>query len=219
VDVESLYNRYSFGVVDPQAIRSFCCDGYTNWPDRPLRYVLLAGAGAMDYKHAVCRSRITPPACPHRGGWPALRRQVRVHPRGTGRALGDVTGDPAPEVAIGRLPTTSTQDLAVVVQKTIAYEGALPWKQQASLAADWDNTDDLFRLLSLQRRDRPVDRAAAGRRPHGGQALPLCARSTGPRHGCASTACCRPCRRGRDCFTISATRTSNRWAEAVPRGF
>ena len=28
----------------------------------------------------------------------------------------------------------------MVVQKTIAYEGGLLWKQQASVAADWDNT-------------------------------------------------------------------------------
>jgi hypothetical protein len=54
-------------------------------------------------------------------------------------ALGDVDGDGVPDVAIGRLPTTKTQEVAVVVQKTIAFEGAQRWKQQALVCADWNN--------------------------------------------------------------------------------
>jgi len=140
VDVESLYNQFSFGLVDPQAIHAFCCAGYTNWPGHPLRYVLLAGAGCLDFKHeALSVNDYT--ACLI----PTLIAGQQFPSEGYGmtvaldQALGDVTGDAAPEVAIGRLPTTSTQDMAVVVQKTIAYEGALLWKQQASVAADWDN--------------------------------------------------------------------------------
>ena len=140
VDVESLYNQFSYGLVDPQAIHAFCCAGYTNWPGHPLRYVLLAGAGSLDFKHdALSVNDYT--ACLI----PTLIAGQRIPDISFGmtlaldQALGDVTGDAAPEVVVGRLPTTSTQDMAVVVQKTIAYEGALPWKQQAVVAADWDN--------------------------------------------------------------------------------
>jgi hypothetical protein len=55
--------------------------------------------------------------------------------------LGDVNGDGVPELAIGRLPTTSTQAVAVAVQKTLAYESALRWKAPAAVTADWDCTD------------------------------------------------------------------------------
>jgi hypothetical protein len=58
--------------------------------------------------------------------------------------FGDVNHDDVPEVAIGRMPTTKTQDLSVIVQKTIAYEGGRYWKQPISLAADWDNVVPLY---------------------------------------------------------------------------
>jgi hypothetical protein len=140
VDVEALYDHYSFGLVDPLAIRAFCGSGVTNWAERPLRYVLLAGAGALDFKHQRL-SVNSYTACLI----PTLIAGQRFS-TGEGMtvtldaALGDGNGDGVPEVAIGRLPTTKTQDLAVVVRKTIAYEGGLLWKQQASIAADWDNT-------------------------------------------------------------------------------
>ncbi len=144
VDVESIYNRYSYGLVDPLAIRAFCGDGSTRWSTHPLRYVLLAGAGALDFKHqrlsvndyTAC---LIPPLIAGQGFLTGEGMTVAID-----AALGDADGDGVPEVAVGRLPTTKTQDLAVVVQKTIAYEGALLWKQQASVAADWDNTGNKY---------------------------------------------------------------------------
>ncbi len=147
VDVESIYNRYSYGLVDPLAIRSFCGDGFTHWTTHPLRYVLLAGAGALDFKHQ--RLSVTdytacliPPLIAGQKFSSGEGMTVAID-----AALGDVNNDGVPEIAIGRLPTTKTQDLAVVVQKTIAYEGAQPWKQQASVSADWTNTGIKFYLF------------------------------------------------------------------------
>ncbi|MFO7535678.1 MAG: C25 family cysteine peptidase [Kiritimatiellia bacterium] len=149
VDVEALYDHYSFGLVDPLAIRAFCGSGSTNWAERPLRYVLLAGAGALDFKHQrLSVNDYT--ACLI----PTLIAGQRFS-TGEGMtvaldaALGDGNGDGVPEVAIGRLPTTKTQDVALVVRKTIAYEGALLWKQQASIAADWDNTGIMYYPFSV----------------------------------------------------------------------
>ena len=144
VDVESIYNQFSFGLADPQAIHAFCCAGYTNWSGHPLQYVLLAGAGCLDFQHAALTVGDYT-ACLI----PTLIAGQQLAGGGsygmtlaTDQALGDVvTNDAAPEVVIGRLPTTSTQDMAVVVQKTIAYEGAQSWKQQAVVVADWDNID------------------------------------------------------------------------------
>ncbi len=140
VDVEDLYNAFSHGVVDPLAIRAFCAAAYPHG----LKYLMLAGAGALDFKHErLSVNDYT--ACLI----PTLIAGQRFS-NGDGMtvaldaALGDVNGDGVPEVAVGRLPTTKTQDLAVAVQKTLAYEGALPWKRQASVAADWDNTGDMY---------------------------------------------------------------------------
>ena len=144
MDVESLYNRYSYGVVDPLAIRAFCSEGYTNGVSHPLRYLLLAGSGALDFKHqrlsvndySAC---LIPPMIAGQRFLSGEGMTVALD-----GAFGDVNGDGVPEIAIGRLPTTKTQELGVVVQKTIAYEGALIWRQQASVCADWDNTGDMY---------------------------------------------------------------------------
>jgi hypothetical protein len=139
-DVETVYNQFSHGLVDPQAIRAFCGAGYTNWPGHPLRYVLLAGAGSLDFKHDW-QSVNSYTACliPTIIGGQQFSQSNEGMIVALDQAFGDVTGDAAPEVILGRLPTTRTQDMAVAVQKTIAYEGALLWKQQVAVAADWDN--------------------------------------------------------------------------------
>jgi hypothetical protein len=163
VDVESLYNRYSHGLADPQAIRAFATEGRANWGGRPLRYLLLAGAGALDYRHdRLSVNDYT--ACLI----PTLAAGQRFS-NGDGMtaavdsALGDTAGDAAPEVAVGRFPTVLTQELAVAVQKTIAYEGAMAWKRQASICADWNNTGAKYYAFDAgtDRLVTPLD--AAGR--------------------------------------------------------
>ncbi|MEI6516088.1 MAG: C25 family cysteine peptidase, partial [bacterium] len=149
VDVESLYNRYSHGLADPLAIKAFCGDGYTNGAAHPLRYLLLAGAGALDFKqqrlsvndYTAC---LIPPLISGQRFLTGEGMTVSID-----AAFGDVNNDGIPEMAVGRLPTSKTQDLAVVVQKTIAYEGALAWKQQASVGADWDNVDVKYYPFSV----------------------------------------------------------------------
>ena len=164
VDVESLYNQFSHGLVDPQAIKDFCCTGRTNWPEHPLQYVLLAGAGCLDFQH-VRFSVNDNTAClipTFIGGqqFPEISYGTTV---GLDLALGDVSGDAAPEVMVGRLPTTSTQAMDVVVQKTIAYEGAQLWKQQAVVAADWDNTGVQYYPFSASTDQLVPSLLAAGR--------------------------------------------------------
>lgn len=147
IDVESIYNRFSHGLVSPQAIKDFVGAGYTNWTDRTLRYVLLAGMGNVDFKQEVNTvSVLQHTACLI----PFFIGGQRFEPSHEGmivvrdHAFGDFFGGPAPEVAIGRIPTVKTQELARVVAKTIAYEGAQTWKQQASVCADWNNTGDKY---------------------------------------------------------------------------
>jgi hypothetical protein len=59
------------------------------------------------------------------------------------QAFGDVTGNSAPEIAVGRFPTVWTQELAVAVSKILAYEEALPWKATAAVSAGFNFTDDM----------------------------------------------------------------------------
>jgi len=148
VDVESLYNCFSYGLVDPQAIQAFCGSGYSNWSVR-LRYVLLAGAGAMDYTHArFSVNDYTACLIPTVLAGQAFPDTGDVMIAALDSSFGTVTGGEAPRIAIGRIPTTATQDLATVVQKTIAYEGSLSWKQQVAVAADGNNEGTQYYLFS-----------------------------------------------------------------------
>ncbi|MEI7902416.1 MAG: C25 family cysteine peptidase [bacterium] len=146
VDVEALYNRFSEGLADPQAIHDFCVAGQVG-PDVRLRYLLLAGSGSLDFKQE--RASVTDyNACLI----PTLIAGQRIVATNTynvvvtneamivavDQAFGDVAGDAAPEVAVGRLPTARTQELAVAVSKTLAYEAVAAWKQKAAVAANWN---------------------------------------------------------------------------------
>jgi hypothetical protein len=136
VDVEAIYNAFSDGLVDPHAIQTFCSTLYP----LGLKYLLLAGAGSIDYKHQAL-SVTSYTACLI----PTLIASQTFPASGEGMtaaldgALGDINHDNLPEVAVGRLPTTQTNEVAIVVQKTIAYESDRRWKEQASIVADWSN--------------------------------------------------------------------------------
>jgi hypothetical protein len=145
VDVESLYNSFSHGLVDPEAMRDFCAAQYPHG----LSYLLLAGAGAIDLKHQrLSVNDYTACLIPSPLGGQRFANGTAIIAALDG-SLGDVDGDGRQEVAIGRLPTTSTQALAVAVSKTLAYEGYAAWKTQASLIADWANDSDKYYRFDL----------------------------------------------------------------------
>lgn len=136
VNVEALYDAFSHGLVDPLAIRTFCATVHSNG----LKYLLLAGAGAVDFKHLrLSVNDYTACLIPSliAGQRFASGEDMTVAIDG---ALGDVDGDGVPDVAVGRMPTTRTQEVAVAVQKTITYENGLRWRRQALVTADWDCT-------------------------------------------------------------------------------
>jgi hypothetical protein len=146
IDVESLYNQYSQGLVDPDAIEAFCRAGVSNWTVRPLQYLLLGADGSLDFKHDLFSAGDDQ-------GWfipTVIASQSFSGGEGTVVALdaafGDVDGDGIPDVAVGRLPTGLTQEVAVVVQKTIEYEAIrlrtnnTLAKAYAAVVPDWNTT-------------------------------------------------------------------------------
>lgn len=140
IDVESLYNAFSDGLVDPFAIQQFCAAAHSHG----LAYLLLVGSGSLDYKH-LSLSVNDFPAC-------LIPTLIAGQSFTTGEGvtvaldamLGDVDGDYLPDVAVGRLPTSRTNELARAVAKTITYEGALTWKRQVSVAAQLDSKDNFI---------------------------------------------------------------------------
>ncbi|GMQ76774.1 MAG: hypothetical protein BMS9Abin01_2069 [Gammaproteobacteria bacterium] len=128
VDIEDVYDEFSYGITDADAIWTFLRYAYTKWRVAP-RYVLLAGEGSIDYKNylgfgdSVVPSLLSPTP---QGLFPSDNLYADV-----------VGNDWIPEMAIGRLPVIDADELLAVIAKLKAYEAASgPWEKQAMVAAD-----------------------------------------------------------------------------------
>ena len=128
IDVEDIFDEFSFGSRDPAAIQAFLAFAARRWVTPP-RYVVLAGRGHYDYKDYLgFGGNLLPPllAATARGLVPSDNK------------IADVNGDGYPELAIGRLPVLTPEGLAAVIDKIVAYENAEPgsWSQRVVLLAD-----------------------------------------------------------------------------------
>ncbi|VAX07157.1 hypothetical protein MNBD_GAMMA26-1433 [hydrothermal vent metagenome] len=129
VDIEDIYDEFSFGLKNPVAIEAFLRYAYARYRPGP-RYVVLAGEGSYDYKDHMGFGD---------GIIPAL---LTATPDGlfpSDNLYADVVGDDSvPEIAIGRLPVINAEELTAYLVKLQAYEAASGglWESQAILAAD-----------------------------------------------------------------------------------
>jgi hypothetical protein len=114
VGLDAVYARYSAGQTDPEAIRALLRDAY------PIgtRYALLVGGDTYDYHNYSGAGAVS--------FVPTLYAQtdeiVRFAPADA--LFGDIDGDQAPEVAVGRWPVRNASELATAIAKTLAYDSA-----------------------------------------------------------------------------------------------
>ena len=148
-DIQEVYDNYSYGLLDPTAIRSFLQDAAARWAKAP-RYVLLLGDATYDYKNYLS----TP-------GFQNLVPTMMVEDtsdyvymgfNATDSWYADVNGDGFPDMAVGRIPAASYADLAGVLQKLAVYDGqdsTADWAKSAFYVADtyrqpWEQEFELF---------------------------------------------------------------------------
>jgi hypothetical protein len=113
VDIEDVYWEFSNGIPDPIAIRDFLSFASRNWETAP-RFATLVGKGSLDYRDLLGLG----------GNWvpPALAvTEGGLFPSDS--LLGDVAGDDGvPDIAIGRLPISSGEELARILGAIQAFE-------------------------------------------------------------------------------------------------
>ncbi len=146
VDVQDIYDEWSYGRRDPEAIRSFLAYAYRCWngascapypavPPYPPQYVVLVGDGHYDFTGAsgTTMPNLIPPYLiridPWIGETASDNRFVSV----------DGPGDFLPEMAIGRIPARNATEVANVVNKIIAYETTAldgDWQKRVVYVAD-----------------------------------------------------------------------------------
>jgi hypothetical protein len=128
VTLEDIYESFSHGMPDPQAIRDYLTYVYTKDGGK-LKYAVLAGKGTYDYNDWL--------------GYgdnlvPVLLGRTPEGLCAADKGYGDVSGDDGlPEIAIGRLPAVTNAELRTLIEKTKAYEsGEGAWTGKAMFIAD-----------------------------------------------------------------------------------
>ena len=116
VELQDIYDEFAFGTPDPNAIRDFLGYANSHWATAP-EFVVLVGKGSFDYRDVYgLGGNLLPPimALTHAG---ILSSDTKY---------ADFIGDDGlPDVSIGRLPVTSTQELDAIIQQIIEYEASI----------------------------------------------------------------------------------------------
>jgi hypothetical protein len=117
VDIEDIYDEFSYGIKSPQALKDFLSYAYNNWRAPAPQYVLLVGDSTYDPKDHWLEGDTT-----------AYLPAYLIFVNYKGETVTDewfvtISGDDAvPDMYIGRLPAADGTDAATMVTKIIAYE-------------------------------------------------------------------------------------------------
>jgi len=137
IDVQAIYDAWSFGQIAPTAIRNFLRYAAANWSTPPTA-VTLVGDGTSDPLNYTKHDNITfiPPYLAMVDPWLGETACEPCYARLDGD---DPTLDSLPDLMLGRLPARSTTELAALVAKLIAYETSpldLSWRSRSLYVAD-----------------------------------------------------------------------------------
>ncbi|MGA1794649.1 MAG: DUF2341 domain-containing protein [bacterium] len=137
VDVQDIYDEFGYGIPGPQAVRDFLKYAYTEWTAPAPTYVLLVGDSTYDPKTNWdwWSGADSTPYLPV-----YLTHTDHMGEAGTDEWFARVSGDDAvPDLYIGRLPATTADQAAIMVDKIVAYEttaNTKTWEKNALLVAD-----------------------------------------------------------------------------------
>ncbi len=114
VDIEDLFDEFSFGHKNPQAVKSFFAYAQSNWQKVP-RYVVMLGDASIDPKNYLGR-----------GDYDFV--PTRILDTATMETVSDewftesTALSPAAGLAIGRLPARGADEASRLVARIVAYE-------------------------------------------------------------------------------------------------
>ncbi|MGB8329527.1 MAG: C25 family cysteine peptidase [Polyangiales bacterium] len=139
VDVEDVYWEFADGEPDPLSIRDFLRFARQRWKTAP-RFAALIGKGSLDYRdlRGLGGNWLPSPLAPTDGG---------LFPSDS--MLGDVEGDDGvPEIAIGRLPVTTGEELDLIIAAIESFE-ASQRSADALFAADDSEREEFISAARL----------------------------------------------------------------------
>lgn len=128
VKQEDIMDEFNYGIYSPESIKKFLSYAYYNWRSAP-KFIVLAGGGNYDYRNSLGHGgNLIPPLM--------VGTPEGLFP--SDNQFADVNGDHIPDMAIGRLPAATANELDGMISKIIAYEGAGggTWQNRILMLAD-----------------------------------------------------------------------------------
>ena len=113
VDVEDVYDEFSFGEKTPYAIRDFLSFARTNWK-KPPRYSLLVGDATYDPKNYLGAGDFD--------FVPTRLLDTTLMEAASDEWLGDFDQDGIAEIAIGRLPVRTADEADRMIARIVRYD-------------------------------------------------------------------------------------------------
>ena len=114
VDVDDIYDEFSYGFFNPEAIKDFLKATHTYWQEPKLKYVALIGQATYDYHANKTRFQ---GVLPKPNFVPSFGASVSDN----WFVTWDTTGAYIPQMNIGRIPVKSEQELNYYMNKHINY--------------------------------------------------------------------------------------------------
>lgn len=144
VPLERIYEEFAADGVGPAAITAFLRHAYNNWMTPRPAYLLLVGDATIDYRDYLdqdLQMLLPSPVVPVNFSGETV----------SDARLTDIDGDRRPDMAVGRWPVSTVDDVEAVVKRTIDNERAEPMPS-AIFAADGSELRfaDLNRAISQQ---------------------------------------------------------------------
>jgi Peptidase family C25 len=136
VSLDQVFDEFGAGVPNPHVLQAFLAYAWKHW-SLPPRYVVLAGAGTLDYRNLMGYGDcLVPPLLVQSTGG--------LFPSDNG--LADVDGDGVPEMAVGRIPVLDAAGLDAYTAKVAAAEagGTPEWARNAIFLSDNDDGNTNF---------------------------------------------------------------------------
>lgn len=138
VDVNQVYDEFSYGLLDPYALQNFVKYAFEQWQAPAPFYIVLMGDMSYDYREILPDSR--------KNFIPSIPFFASIY----GQAASDnlivtVAGnDLKPDLSIGRLSMESVVEGNILINKLLNYpdDDSKPWKQNVLVVASGLDLDD-----------------------------------------------------------------------------
>jgi hypothetical protein len=137
-----IYDSFSYGLIDPIALRNFINYAYRHWQKPAPAYVLLLGSASFSYRGELAEKNLIPT-------YYGNKRAAYFLTLPTDNWFACVQGkDNVADLLVGRLPASDEKELKIVLSRVIEYESLekdLSWRDRIFLSGDDDEKPDRVR--------------------------------------------------------------------------